>query len=102
LVLVAAGYEGDAALELTFDRAVDVSGIVFGVILVDDGILQSQYVASAVIDQPSPAAVMLELVGVQDYEGPDVRLKVAGGNGIVAVEDGAAWAGVSDLSLPFA
>jgi hypothetical protein len=101
LVLLAAVYEGGGALELTFDRAIDVSGIVLGVILVDDGILQSQYVASAVIDQPSPASVMLELAGVQDYEGPDVRLNVAGGNGIVAVDDGGAWGGVTDLAIPF-
>ena len=48
-----------------------------------------------------PAIVRVPLLDVQGWSSPDVRLTAAGDSGIVAVGDGAAWGGVSNVVLPF-
>jgi hypothetical protein len=48
-----------------------------------------------------PAGIRVNLEFVEDIGGAGVVLTAGAGNGIVAVGDGAAWAGASDVELPF-
>ena len=102
LTLVAAVYEGGAAVTLTFDRAIDIAGLDGSSATVDDGVFGlSQYAGTAAATLQSPTSVQIELSAIGEWTGPDVRLNVGTGNGIVAVNDGGTWGGVSDLELPF-
>ena len=99
--LVTAVCDESPCLTLAFDRAVDVSGIDVASFRVDIGVLGFTYVG---FDAPiivNPTTVQILLSGIDDYTGPGVILTAAAGNGIVAADGGAAWAGVTDLSLPF-
>ena len=49
----------------------------------------------------NPTTVQVPLDRIGDSSESGVHLFVSAGNGIVAASDGAAWAGVSDLELPF-
>src|SRR5688572_26265017 len=100
VTLVSASYEVGSGVTLTFDRAVDVSGIVAGAFVVKDGPTGFTYQGISVFDH-SGALVGIELTGTTEYEGPDVLLDVAGGNGVAAVDDGGTFAGVTGLELPF-
>ena len=87
LTLVAASYEPGAYVELTFDRAIDIAGIVPSTVLLSDGDVMGFFY------EGSDEAFLM---------GPTVlRMTVGAGNGVVASGDGAAWAGVMDLELPF-
>ena len=100
-VLVAASCTEGPTLILSFDRPVDVAGLVPGLLRVDNGLLMYRYVGyqtPAVLD---PQTIEVPLTGVEDYAGPGVTLTAAAGNGIVAADGGLAWAGVGDLELPF-
>ena len=99
-VLVAAACSEAPTLTLTFDRPIDVAGLVPGLFRVDNGVLGFSYVGFLTPTRPDPRSVELQLTGVEEYPGTDVRLTADAGNGIVAVEGGAAWAGVADVSLP--
>ena len=103
VVLTAAVYDSDELLlVLTFDRAVDVSGIVGAAILVDDQQHNdATFAATGAVEQVSEAVVQIGLELVGDSTGVGVHLDAAAGNGIVAVNDGGTWAGASDLVLPF-
>ncbi len=48
-----------------------------------------------------PQTVRLFLVGIGDYFEPNQLLDATNASGIVASEDGAMWAGVTELALPF-
>ena len=100
-VLVAASCDESPTLTLVFDRPVDVSGMDVAAIRVDNGLLMFSYAGwqAPVLLDPTTVQVLLE--GTTDYDGPGVILDAPGGAGIVAAEDGAAWAGVDDLALPF-
>ena len=100
LTLVAASCSDSPVLTLTFDRPIDVSAMVPGLIRVDNGILTSSYVGWLTPTLADPRTVEVQLNGLGDYFGPDVLLTAAAGNGIVAADDGAAWAGCADLELP--
>ena len=50
---------------------------------------------------PAPNWVQILLSRGADYSGADVTLTVGPGNGIVAVDDGGTWEGVTGLVLPF-
>ena len=103
LTLTAAVYDSDELLlVLTFDRAVDVSGIVGAAILVDDQQHNdATFAATGAVELVSEAVVQIGLELVGDSTGVGVFLNAAAGNGIVAVDDGGAWAGATDLVLPF-
>jgi hypothetical protein len=85
---------------LRFDRAVDVAGAVVTAIVVSDAGLGQVLRGTGAAGQQSAedAIVILEAFGPS--VGAGVRLTVGAGNGIVAV-DGGAWAGVTDVALPF-
>ena len=60
-----------------------------------------RYVGGGPVEQVGPASVLVPLDEDGEFVGTGVRLTVTAGNGIVAVDDGAAWAGVTDVELPF-
>ena len=102
LVLVSAIYDAGAAVTLTFDRAIDIAGLDGSVIIVEDGVhSQFRYAGTWGATLLSPVTVQIELAGVEEFVGPDIRLDAGITNGIVAVDDGGTWAGASDLELPF-
>ena len=99
--LVTAVCDESPSLTLVFDRPVDVSAIDVASFRVDIGVLGFTYVG---FDAPiivNPTTVQILLSGIEEYAGPGVILTAAAVNGIVAADGGEAWAGVTDLSLPF-
>jgi hypothetical protein len=102
LVLVAATYEEVVSVSLTFDRPIDIAGLVGAQITVDDGAVAGiLYAGTSVATLTDPQTVRIELVEVGVSGDPGTRLTASAANGIVAVDDGGEWAGVSDVELPF-
>ena len=103
LTLVSAAYDaGGPAVTLTFDRAVDVSAFSGGDVLVDDATFNGmRYTGEVAEVEGPPTVVRVLLTDVGDDLGAGVTLTATAGNGIVAAGDGAAWAGVTDLGLPW-
>jgi hypothetical protein len=103
LVLVSGDYvQVDSAyvLVLGFDRAISMAGYNGSVVTVTDGaIVYLRYLATGAVTLVNPTTVQIGLVSQGDWEGEDVHLSAAAGNGIVAVDDGGAWAGVVDMVL---
>jgi hypothetical protein len=103
LILESAAFDNDSVtLTLTFDRAIDIAGIVGGDIIVNDAdITGNLYEATGPATMLSPTTVRIELNGVSEATGTGVRLSAGAANGIVAVDDGGTWAGITDEPLPF-
>jgi hypothetical protein len=104
LTLVSATYTAGATPELvlTFSRAIDVSAIDGWAIAVNDGAIAGELlVATGGATMEGPAAVRLGLEAIASASGPTTVLIAEANNGIVAAGDGASWAGVTDLLLPF-
>ena len=102
LTLVSASFDPDGPeVYLTFDREIDTTGLVVGAFVVDDGPDGHQLVGfeEPVFVSPTEVSVLMHITG--SASGDDVVLNVAAGNGIVAVDDGGTWAGVSGVVLPF-
>ena len=100
-MLVAAGYEPTAWVDLAFDRAVDVGGIDPSAVRVWDGPDTFLYAGVGAVELVSPTTVRVFVTGVEDFAGEGVTMTVGSDNGIVAADDGGAWAGVTDLPLPW-
>jgi hypothetical protein len=102
LTLVAATYEGGAYVELTFDRAVDIAALDASAVVVSDGdVTGFQYAGTAESFLVGPTVLRVMLAAVEEGAEPGVTMTAGAGNGVVASGDGAAWAGVSALELPF-
>jgi hypothetical protein len=104
LTLVSAVYAAGptAALVLTFNRAIDVGAIDGWAILVDAGAIDGvRLVATGAVTMAGPAAVRLGREEIASASGPTTLLTAEASNGIVAAGDGAGWAGVTELLLPF-
>ena len=103
LVLVSATYDtDDLSVVLTFDRAVDAAGLDAAAITVDDGVYAAGFFVGsgpATVVNPTTIKVFLEEVGPPTV--PDVELSATAATGIVAVDDGGTWGGVTALVLPF-
>ena len=103
LTLVSATYDtDDFSVVLTFDRAVDASALVASAITLDDGVYAAgSFVGSgpATVVNPTTIKVFLEEIGGPSV--PDVELSATAATGIVAVDDGGTWPGVTGLVLPF-
>jgi hypothetical protein len=87
---------------LTFDRAVNASGFVASAVIVNDGSIAPGIwggVGPAGILGPTQIAVSLERLGDAPF-GP-VTLSATASTGLVAVDDGGTWAGVTDVGLPY-
>src|SRR5947207_1751786 len=97
LTLVSASFNAEPPrLVLTFDRAINVEGVVGSEFQVDDDVFTgNQYVGDP--DGAGVGGATMTLV--MDLAGPasggQVLLTVSAENGIVAVDDGGTWAGVT-------
>jgi hypothetical protein len=99
---VAASYDPVELLVLSFNQAIDASGIVGSAIQLDDPVYAANlWAATGEIEMIDPATVRLTLIGIDDSTGTVDVLNASAGNGIVAVDGGDEWSGVSDLVLPF-
>ena len=103
LVLVEAAYDEVAqTIRLTFDRAIDIAGLDGAQIVLDDGaITGTRFEAVGAASLDGPAAVVVGLLELGPSEDPGTLLSAGAGTGIVAVDDGGAWAGVTDVALPY-
>ena len=102
LVLVSANYIFEYQfVELMFDRAINVDGLVASQIQVYDGAFAQNVFNGDAGTLLAPDRVRVTLVPVEEWISPDVELTAGAGSGIVAVDDGGTWAGVIDLELPF-
>ena len=103
LTLLEAAYDEVAqTLRLTFDRAIDVAGLAAGQLVVSDGVMTgTQYEGAGPGTLDGPAAVVIALLELGPWENPGTTLTATAGTGIVAVDDGGTWSGVTDLQLPF-
>jgi hypothetical protein len=103
LALVSATYDiDDGSVVLTFDRAVDAAELDASAITVDDGVYQGGFFVGsgpATVVNPTTIKIFLEVIGGPTVS--DVELSATGASGIVAVDDGGTWAGVTGLVLPF-
>ena len=101
-MLVAAAFDAGAGrLTLTFDRAVDAAGLAGGAVVVFDGPGGTDYVATSVASQPTPATVVLAVEEDGEFTGAGVTMDATPPTGIVAVAGGLPWAGGSGVGLPF-
>ena len=101
LTLVSAAYDPGAAVDLTFDRAIDIAGMDPASFVVSDGDYGFQYAGTEESELLSPTTLRVVLVGIGEWSEPGVTMTASSANGIVAEGDGGTWAGVSGLALPF-
>jgi hypothetical protein len=104
LTLVSAAYDQDAGtVTLAFDRAIDAAGFQGAEIALADGVFSGGTFEGAAgaptLVNPTTISIALEEIGPAPL--PSVTLSATALTGIVAVDDGGTWAGVSDLALPF-
>jgi hypothetical protein len=103
VALVSASYDlDDGSVILTFDRAVNASALDASAITVNDGeFAAGLFVGSgpATVINPTTIKLFLEEIGGPTVN--DVELTATAASGIVAVDDGGTWAGVTALVLPF-
>jgi hypothetical protein len=101
LTLVAATYSTGTWVRLTFDRAVTIAAINVAAITVNDDDSDEMWVGSGAATLFAPQTVQVPLVILHGATGPGTQLYATSTTGIVAVNDGGRWAGVTNLSLPF-
>lgn len=101
LTLVAATYSTGAWVRLTFDRNVNIAGIHVANITVNDDPSDEAYVGSGAATLFSANTVQVPLVVAHSSSGPGIALTATNATGIVAVDDGGTWAGVTNVALPF-
>ena len=103
-VLVAASFDPEAGLfvQLQFDQPIDPSGVVGNQIMInDDQFSGREWVADGAITIVNPTTIRLGVSDAGGTEGPGLTMTAGAGNGIVSADSGEAWAGVTDLALPF-
>jgi hypothetical protein len=100
LTLVAASYS-TFQVTLSFDRAIDLSAFDPTTIFVNDAERSMALQGGGEYSLSDPNTVAASMGEIGDYEGGETTLEAGAGNGIVAVDDGAAWAGTEGTGLPF-
>lgn len=101
-VLALASFDvGSMLVSLTFDQAIDVTGLVMNQVVVFDGNLSVEWGGTAEFSQPTPQSLEMVMIEQGEYTGAGYKLSAIDGAGIKALDDGVAWAGVSDVVLPF-
>jgi hypothetical protein len=102
-MLVTADYnESDGTLTLEFDRAINIAALHGAAITVKDGTYDStSYNGVSDASLTDPRTVLLTLVSVGSYSVDEVTMSATALSGIVAVNDGGTWPGVTNLALPF-
>ena len=100
MTLLAAIYQPQTAIRLTFSRAIDTSDVLPDGFNVFDGDSQHQFIGTSysLVDANT---ISIELIIIGEYLGAGISLYADASNGIKAVGDGAVWDGVSGLELPF-
>ena len=100
-VLVSASFEAsDPLLTLVFDRAVTQSGpFEAPSVVVRDG--DQVYNGAGGVTQVDPVTITVGMVFEDTQPGTGTSLTATAGTGIESVAGGVAWAGVTDLSLPY-
>jgi hypothetical protein len=102
LVLVEASFDPDGPeVYLTFDRPIDIAGLIVAQFAVADGPDGHQLVGfeTPFLIAPNQVQVLMQITGAAG--GDQVLLTAGAGNGIVASDDGGTWGGVGGLGLPF-
>ncbi|HEV2296749.1 MAG TPA: hypothetical protein VGR35_23105 [Tepidisphaeraceae bacterium] len=89
------------SVTLTFDRAIDVAGLVGSAIVVEDAGAGLRFEATGLVTIIDPQTVRIGLGETGPSGTAENTLTASGGTGIVAVDDGGMWAGVTELVLPF-
>ena len=91
-----------ATLRLEFDRAIDLDAFVPAQITVNDNAGTGwQYGGTGVVDTPDPQTVVIEMAQTTPGTGFVNTMTASSSTGIVAVDDGAPWPGVTELGLPY-
>ena len=88
------------AEDMTFDRAIDIEQFDTAQITVDDPADELLFTGASA-ELHDPAAVLILMAETGTSTGSALRMTATAFNGIVAVDDGGAWGGVTDLGLPF-
>ena len=101
LVLQDAYYNNDGYLTLRFDRAIDVSGVDGSAIVVNDMTAGSLFNGTGGASGLGDVMVIFTLVIIGSASEAGIHLNASASSGIVAVDDGGTWAGVSELELPW-
>jgi hypothetical protein len=89
------------AIDLVFDRAISIEGLDGTQIIVKDGLISGMINNVAFGELRDAQTVRLFLQGLEDYSLPNQLLDATGDNGIASVDTGDAWAGASELGLPW-
>ena len=103
LNLVAASLDnpGDPSeVVLTFDRAVDSSGMDPAQVTVGTITTGGLYQGFKA-DQADPNIVHVSLTGIGEYDQSNIMMFATDATGIVAVDDGGTWSGTGGTGLPF-
>jgi hypothetical protein len=107
LILQSASYSpdggpgGEAMLTLSFDRAIDISAFDGAAVGAKDGIVNNIQYAGIIASLLGPSTVGITLQWASPYFESEQTMSAAPTTGIVAVDDGGTWEGVTDLPLPF-
>ncbi|HEY8668094.1 MAG TPA: hypothetical protein VIL86_15710, partial [Tepidisphaeraceae bacterium] len=100
LVLTTAEYHSGMDVTLTFDRAIDISAFDPTQLTMVDHFPGKTYSGDS-ISLMDVNVARIFLVETGPYAGLAYQLTASADTGIVAVDDGGTWAGVTDLNLPF-
>jgi hypothetical protein len=93
-------YISAASVRLTFDRAIDIGALNSAVFVVNDNDdVGEKFEGSGGGSLLSGTTVEIVIVPAGGPSGSGITLTASAANGIVAVDDGGAWAGVTDFPL---
>src|SRR3954466_6213555 len=102
LTLVAVAFDAVGhRVDLTFDRPVSIAAMDATKVVVDDSDDGLRFRGSGTPTLLSPAVVRVTLTVLGAIEAPVTLLTAAAPTGVVADDNAAPWAGVTDLVLPF-
>jgi hypothetical protein len=100
VTLVGATYNSEELnLILEFDRAIDMSGFDPSQVAVRDGPTNSRMYTAVSPGQLDPSTIAVSLTDAGPFVAEDVTLWATATTGIVAVDDGGTWPGVSGFVL---
>src|SRR5688572_12809514 len=101
-VLVSAQWDvGTMVLTLTFDRPVNATGLQPDTVVVVDGSAVTEYRCNGDVGQPTPESAEILVAEFGEFTGSGVAMTATEPTGIVAIDGGTQWGGVTNLALPF-
>jgi hypothetical protein len=89
------------SIDLKFDRAINIDALDGTQVLVKDGVISGFINDIAVAELLDEQTVRMYLQGLTEYTEPNQLLSASASTGIVAIDDGGIWPGVTDLVLPW-